>query len=148
MAGLNHQAHGELDLSIGSALPRARRLGSIASFRPCANHFQVDPDNQTISEQARTSHSGQLATSPGWLNEHSVLRRETTATHPWISSLASRLILVDPRATRAPTKPSTRLPAAVMATKSPDQGWRRPPIKSKCLEPVSSRYGSSASCAC
>ena len=102
MAGLNHQAHGELDLSIGSALPRARRLGSIASFRPCANHFQVDPDNQTISEQARTSHSGQLATSPGWLNEHSVLRRETTATHPWISSLASRLILVvdgclDPR---------------------------------------------------
>jgi hypothetical protein len=44
-----------------------------------------------------TSLMGQLATSPGWLNEHSVLRRETTATHPWISSLASRLILVDPR---------------------------------------------------
>jgi hypothetical protein len=38
----------------------------------------------------------QLATSPGWLNEYSVLRRETTAAHPWISSLASRLILVDP----------------------------------------------------
>jgi hypothetical protein len=44
-----------------------------------------------------TSLMGQLATSPGWLNEHSVLRRETTATHTWISSLASRLILVDPR---------------------------------------------------
>jgi hypothetical protein len=32
-----------------------------------------------------------------WLNEYSVLRRETTAAHPWISSLVSRLILVDPR---------------------------------------------------
>ena len=39
----------------------------------------------------------QLATSPGWLNEYSVLRRDTTAAHPWISSLASRLILVDPQ---------------------------------------------------
>jgi hypothetical protein len=38
----------------------------------------------------------QLATSPGWLNEYSVLRRETTAAHPSISSLASRLNLVDP----------------------------------------------------
>jgi hypothetical protein len=32
MAGLNHQVHRELDLSIGSALPKARRIGSIASF--------------------------------------------------------------------------------------------------------------------
>src|SRR5882757_6827481 len=32
------------------------------------------------------------------------------------------------------------MPEAVMATKSTDQGWPPPPIKSKCLERVSSRY--------
>jgi hypothetical protein len=39
---------------------------------------------------------GDIATSPGWLNEYSVSRRETAAAHPWISSLVSRLILVQP----------------------------------------------------
>src|SRR6266478_3000711 len=40
----------------------------------------------------------------------------------------------------AQAKPTTRMPAAVAATRSIDQGWPPPPIRSKCLERASSRY--------
>ena len=128
-------------------------IGLGAFGRTCHACSKSAPRNNDCSS-SRAAIAALGEAKPAGANQRAGRRlaplREASAAHPSISSLALRLILVDPRGYEG-TDEAQHEPAAVMATKSTDQEWPPPPIKSKCLEPVSSRYvrrrGSSVPCA-